>query len=497
MNNYTSLKEFTVIRKIGDGSFSSVYKVKRNSDSKIYALKKVNFEKLSRKEKENAVNEVRILASVSNKNIISYKEVFIDEDSSLCVIMEYASGGDLLNFLSSFIKEKEKVSEIEIWKIIVDILNGIKALHDMKIVHRDIKLANIFITEEKIYKIGDLNVSKQAKQGLLFTQTGTPYYASPEVWRDEPYNQKSDIWSFGCVIYELCNKTPPFSGNNMAVIYEKVQKGIYPPLVPCYSNELAILVRVCLQVNPAKRPNASKVLASSIITKKNFLQETEEPEKTNNLLSTIKVPRSIKGLKSRLPGSQYNSNHAISFDKETEELKEIPRKRIHSYERNQSEYNSPHKELGRIVSKMGISDYKPNVNPIIDSPLKVIQEIPIENKSSYRMPREISPYSHLETLNQRISQLQLKPVYYRCEKPSNSPKKPQEPIYVSRADSQRENLNDKLKEIVPSNQKPSIEPTTRMKRYQNVKLNFIEEKLNDLSERKGKYKNPIYSKWWE
>ena len=79
-------------------------------------------------------------------------------------------------------------------------IHGLQALHDLQIVHRDIKSANIMLTKEGVVKLGDLNVSKVSKGALLKTQTGTPYYASPEVWQDKPYNHKSDIWSMGCVL---------------------------------------------------------------------------------------------------------------------------------------------------------------------------------------------------------------------------------------------------------------------------------------------------------
>jgi len=70
--------------------------------------------------------------------------------------------------------------------------------------------ANVFLTKSGAAKLGDMNVSKIAKNGLLYTQTGTPYYASPEVWKDQPYDSKSDIWSLGCVIYEMTTLQPPF-----------------------------------------------------------------------------------------------------------------------------------------------------------------------------------------------------------------------------------------------------------------------------------------------
>lgn len=73
-----------------------------------------------------------------------------------------------------------------------------------------IQSANVFLNKDGKAKLGDMNVSKIAKNGLLYTQTGTPYYASPQVWKDKPYDSKSDIWSLGCVIYEMCTLKPPF-----------------------------------------------------------------------------------------------------------------------------------------------------------------------------------------------------------------------------------------------------------------------------------------------
>ena len=102
---------------------------------------------------------------------------------------------------------------MEIWKILLSSLRGLATLHNLKILHRDIKCANIFIMKDGNYKLGDLNVSKVAKKGLVYTQTGTPYYASPEVWRDEAYDIKSDIWSLGCIIYEICALKVIFSNN--------------------------------------------------------------------------------------------------------------------------------------------------------------------------------------------------------------------------------------------------------------------------------------------
>ncbi len=117
-------------------------------------------------------------------------------------------------------------------------VRSLKVLHAIKIFHRDLKSANVFLTKDGNAKLGDLNVSKVAKKGLLYTQTGTPYYASPEVWKDQPYDSKSDIWSLGCVLYEMTTLKPPFRANDMNGLYKRVLKGQYPKIPSNYSSDL-------------------------------------------------------------------------------------------------------------------------------------------------------------------------------------------------------------------------------------------------------------------
>jgi len=139
---------------------------------------------------------------------------------------------------------------------------GLKNLHDLKILHRDLKSANIFMNKSGLIQLGDLNVSKIAKKGLLYTQTGTPYYASPEVWKDQPYDNKSDIWSLGCVLYEIVALKPPFQAQDMDGLYKKVLKGVYPKIPDCYSTEMNRLLGSLLKVKPESRPSLEAILKS-------------------------------------------------------------------------------------------------------------------------------------------------------------------------------------------------------------------------------------------
>jgi len=221
-----SLKDFEIGKELGKGAFGSVFIVKRKEDSNIYAMKRVKISQLNTKERENALNEVRILASLNHTNIVGYKEAFFEEETrTLNIVMEFADDGDLESKIQKCIKNKVPFSEKEIWNCLIQIIQGLKYLHENKVMHRDLKCANIFLLKNGTVKLGDLNVSKIVKMGMCSTQTGTPYYASPEVWADKPYDYKSDIWSVGCIMYELCTLKPPFRGSNLDQLFRNVTKG--------------------------------------------------------------------------------------------------------------------------------------------------------------------------------------------------------------------------------------------------------------------------------
>jgi NIMA (never in mitosis gene a)-related kinase len=301
-----SLKDFEIGKELGKGAFGSVSICKRKADGKAYAMKRVKIQQLSTKERENALNEVRILASLSHPNIIGYKEAFFDEDSkTLNIVMDLADEGDIESKIQKSIKSATKISEDLIWSWFLQIVQGLKYLHDNKIMHRDLKCANIFLTKDGLLKLGDLNVSKIVKMGLVYTQTGTPYYASPEVWGDKPYNYKSDLWSVGCILYELCALRPPFKGTSLENLYKNVTRGVYDPIPSIYSKELATMIGLLLQVNPSNRPDCDMILAHDIIQRKFLsMKKNVETGEKPQLLCTIKLPRNMNEINKNLPKSK-------------------------------------------------------------------------------------------------------------------------------------------------------------------------------------------------
>lgn len=178
-------------------------------------------------------------------------------------------------------------------------------------------------------KLGDLNVSKVARRGLGYTQTGTPYYASPEVWKDQPYDSKSDIWSLGCVLYEMITLRPPFRAENMEGLYNKVIKGQINKIPDRFSPDLAEIVKMLIQVAPENRPNCGKdishinliidqILKNPIIQKRieYFKSFTDDSNEDQALLQTIRVPKNLLFLSDKLPQSNYEKvskkNHSFT-----------------------------------------------------------------------------------------------------------------------------------------------------------------------------------------
>ena len=366
-----SAKDFQLKNKLGEGSFSSVWKVVRISDGKEYAMKKVKINSLSDKEKENALNEVRILASIQSPYIIGYKEAFFDDDSmTLCIVMEFAANGDISNQIQQHTKNQTNFPEKEIWKIFIQLLKALNTLHDKKIVHRDIKSANIFLSADGTAKMGDLNVSKVAKGNLVYTQAGTPYYASPEVWRDEPYDAKCDIWSLGCVIYEMAALKPPFRANDLPGLYKKIQKGSFDRIPSQYSLDLLNIITLCLQTSATQRPSCEELLNNPIVVKhsRGLVPHISSEKSKFELLSTIKVPKNIKALGQQLPKPNYDQLDAVIEEPRTKivekQLSEKKRPRSVIEKERPIEINNPVpvKKVPERGRSAGVRHYSPLAN---------------------------------------------------------------------------------------------------------------------------------------
>ena len=274
-------------------------------------------------QKKDAHLEGKILKELSHPNIIHFREVLTDKDY-LYIVMDYADGGDL----SMKIREQEGkfFDENKILDWFTQVCLAIKHIHDRKILHRDIKSQNIFLMKNRQIKLGDFGIAKCLNQTIdkAKTYVGTPYYLSPEIINSQPYDFKSDIWSLGVLLYEMCALKMPFDASNLPQLYIKIINCNYQPLSNNYSDELKKLVKAMLNETSLKRPNIEQVLNYSIIKSRirKFLNDEEyEAEFSHtilhkfNLNSSDEKPDKRNNKEKNLRISSGHTNDNIDINK--------------------------------------------------------------------------------------------------------------------------------------------------------------------------------------
>ena len=284
------INNYTIIERIGVGSYGRIYKVEK--DNQIYVLKEIPINNNIDNDKvESVKNEADILSSLTNKYIVKYFENF-KMRQNIYIVMEYCEKGDLCTYMSERKKNKKQnyfFSEDFIWKLFIQISIGLYHIHSKKILHRDIKTLNIFLTKELNGKIGDLGVAKTLEgTDHAMTFIGTPYYISPEMCQNKPYNEKSDIWALGCILYELITFCHPFTASNQAALFLKILYGNYVPLPERTSKDLVNMVKFILQKNYIKRPTMKE-----IITHKTFVYHAKRLGLENEINEVINTQKTI------------------------------------------------------------------------------------------------------------------------------------------------------------------------------------------------------------
>lgn len=176
--------------------------------------------------------------------------------------MEYADGGDLSTKIKNLKKDGQRFEENEIINYFSQICEGMKYCHDKKLLHRDIKSQNIFLTSDGKVKIGDFGISKilESTKENVKTLVGTPWYLSPEIIENQWYNLKSDIYALGVVLYELWTQKHPFKAESIHALAIKIVTGEYEQIPEVYSQDLKYLVDNLLSKDPEQRMTINEII---------------------------------------------------------------------------------------------------------------------------------------------------------------------------------------------------------------------------------------------
>ncbi|XP_056591383.1 serine/threonine-protein kinase Nek4 isoform X2 [Triplophysa dalaica] len=272
------MENYLFVRVVGKGSYGEVNLVRHKSDRKQYVIKKLNLRTSSRRERRAAEQEAQLLSQLKHPNIVTYRESWEGEDCQLYIVMGFCEGGDLYHRLKQ--QKGELLPERQVVEWFVQIAMALQYLHEKHILHRDLKTQNIFLTKTNIIKVGDLGIARvlESQNDMASTLIGTPYYMSPELFSNKPYNYKSDVWALGCCVYEMATLKHAFNAKDMNSLVYRIVEGKLPQMPSKYDPQLGELIKRMLCKKPEDRLDVKHILRQPYIKHQIsvFLEATKE-----------------------------------------------------------------------------------------------------------------------------------------------------------------------------------------------------------------------------
>ncbi|XP_045718147.1 serine/threonine-protein kinase Nek4 isoform X4 [Mirounga angustirostris] len=279
------LAAYCYLRVVGRGSYGEVTLVRHRRDGRQYVIKKLNLRNASSRERRAAEQEAQLLSQLKHPNIVTYKESWEGGDGLLYIVMGFCEGGDLYRKLKE--QKGQLLPESQVVEWFVQIAMALQYLHEKHILHRDLKTQNVFLTRTNIIKVGDLGIARVLENhcDMASTLIGTPYYMSPELFSNKPYNYKSDVWALGCCVYEMATLKHAFNAKDMNSLVYRIIEGKLPPMPKDYSPELAELIRTMLSKRPEERPTVRSILRQPYIKRQIalFLEATKAKTSKSNI----------------------------------------------------------------------------------------------------------------------------------------------------------------------------------------------------------------------
>ncbi|XP_068689497.1 MAP/microtubule affinity-regulating kinase 3-like isoform X3 [Montipora foliosa] len=249
--------KYRLIKTIGKGNFAKVKLAKHVPTGKEVAIKIIDKTQLNPSSLQKLFREVRIMKFLDHPNIVKLYEV-IETDKTLYLVMEYASGGEVFDYLVAHGRMKEKEARSKFRQIV----SAVQYCHQKHVIHRDLKAENLLLDGDMNIKIADFGFSNEFTPGnKLDTFCGSPPYAAPELFQGKKYDgPEVDVWSLGVILYTLVSGSLPFDGQNLKELRERVLRGKYR--IPFYmSTDCENLLKRFLVLNPTKRSRLEQIMS--------------------------------------------------------------------------------------------------------------------------------------------------------------------------------------------------------------------------------------------